>query len=247
MEFIDVSAKSVDEALQEAKEQLASRQQEMTSYEVVSHPKRGFLGFGRKPAIVRVFYKALVETSAEVDTHQEDVSLEAVPVEEGPQGPSHNRLQQEDAKQRGLEFLQALFLEMKLDVTIDVTTSAKSITYSIHGPDNMGALIGKHGQTLDAIQYLVEMVANQHYRTHFRILVDIEDYRQRRAETLRQLAKRLAHKARYNREPVRLEPMSAIERKVVHLALAKEKDIVTESKGQEPYRYVVISYKAQSL
>ena len=103
--------------------------------------------------------------------------------------------------------------------------------------------IGKHGQTLDAIQYLTNLVANKEVSGHYHIVVDVEHYRSRREETLMQLARRLASKVKRTRQKVSLEPMSAYERKIIHLTLQDESHIVTDSEGEEPYRHVVIAYK----
>ena len=104
-------------------------------------------------------------------------------------------------------------------------------------------MIGKNGQTLDAIQYLTNLVAHKEVSGHCHIVVDVENYRARREETLINLAKRLAAKVKRNRQKVSLEPMNAFERKIIHTALHDDKHIVTESAGDEPFRHIVISYK----
>ena len=109
--------------------------------------------------------------------------------------------------------------------------------------EDLGILIGKHGQTLDAIQYLTNLVAHKEVSGHCHIVVDVENYRARREETLINLAKRLAAKVKRNRQKVSLEPMNAFERKIIHTALHDDKHIVTESAGDEPFRHIVISYK----
>ena len=135
---------------------------------------------------------------------------------------------------------------MNIDVTVTMTVKSKVIYYQVEGQEEIAILIGKHGQTLDAIQYLTSLVATKdhHGLNRYHIVVDVENYRDRRADTLKALAKRMAEKAKYDRQKVRLEPMSAMERKVIHMALAKEEGIITDSEGQEPFRYVTISYKA---
>ena len=129
--------------------------------------------------------------------------------------------------EKGKEFLEKMF------------TSDK-ITFQVHGED-LGILIGKHGQTLDAIQYLTNLVAHKEVSGHCHIVVDVENYRARREETLINLAKRLAAKVKRNRQKVSLEPMNAFERKIIHTALHDDKHIVTESAGDEPFRHIVIS------
>ena len=104
-------------------------------------------------------------------------------------------------------------------------------------------MIGKHGQTLDAIQYLTNLVASRETGHRCRIVVDVENYRSRREDTLVQLANRLGSKVKRTHQKVALEPMNAYERKIIHLTLQNDANIVTDSEGEEPYRHVVISYK----
>jgi len=116
------------------------------------------------------------------------------------------------------------------------------VTFKLHGPD-MGILIGKHGQTLDALQYLTNLVANKHSAEHMRVMIDIEDYRERRSQTLTRLALRLADKVKRSGERVVLEPMNPHERKIIHMALQDDHRVNTLSEGEDPYRRVVIELK----
>ena len=231
MECVEISAKTVEAALETFKEKGYS----LASYEVLQEPKSGFLGFGRKPAIVRAYYEENASLESPSETEKED-----------QESPSKNRQIQEQVAQKGLTFLRDLFAKMNIDVTVTMTVKSKVIYYQVEGQEEIGVLIGKHGQTLDAIQYLTSLVATKdhHGLNRYHIVVDVENYRDRRADTLKALAKRMAEKAKYDRQKVRLEPMSAMERKVIHMALAKEEGIITDSEGQEPFRYVTISYKA---
>ena len=107
----------------------------------------------------------------------------------------------------------------------------------------MGALIGKHGQTLDALQYLTNLAAGKSFRHQYFILLDVENYRERRQDTLEALARRLAGKVKRTGEEIRLEPMAAGERRIIHLALQDDHAVSTDSEGEAPYRYVVIRPK----
>ena len=107
----------------------------------------------------------------------------------------------------------------------------------------MGILIGKHGQTLDSLQYLTNLVANKNSENRVHIVIDVENYRERRSETLTRLAKRLADKVKKSGERVVLEPMNPHERKIIHTALQNDSRITTLSEGSEPYRKVVIELK----
>ena len=139
-------------------------------------------------------------------------------------------------------FLQQVFTAMKLNVSLEMAENDECIVFNIKGED-LGALIGKHGQTLDALQYLINLAANRDADQRIRILLDVEDYRKRRTETLTRLAERLADKVKRRGEKVVLEPMSPQERKVIHIALQEDTRIVTYSEGEEPFRKVVIALK----
>jgi len=132
---------------------------------------------------------------------------------------------------------------MGLNVSMNVAESEDCVTINLRGED-LGLLIGKHGQTLDALQYLMNLVAQQRDgRDRVRIVLDIEDYRKRRAETLEQLALRLADRAKRSGDRVVLEPMTPHERKIIHTSLQSDSRIETYSEGQEPFRRVVIAVR----
>ena len=232
----------------------------MVETKVIEQPSNGFLGIGRKPAVVRLFYttvsatateeekEVIAETSdavsdAPVATDERDVaeSVDDSPVSVKAKQELSKETQQIIAE-KGKEFLEKMFAQMGLIVMIEKMFTADKITFQVHGED-LGILIGKHGQTLDAIQYLTNLVAHKEVSGHCHIVVDVENYRARREETLINLAKRLAAKVKRNRQKVSLEPMNAFERKIIHTALHDDKNIVTESAGDEPFRHIVISYK----
>lgn len=278
MEFIDVSAKTIEDAIVQGVTQLNSEGRELAETEVITQPSGGFLGIGRKPAVVRLYFTTMaaeasqeeiaeaviqsnavefqptasidesatvvVESNASVDADQAADSEEAFD-EEAPKAKRSREVSKEDQAEiaeKGKQFLEDMFKQMGLTVFIEKMTTPDKITFQVHG-DELGILIGKHGQTLDAIQYLTNLVANKEVAGHCHVVVDVANYRSRREETLVNLAKRLASKVRRNRQKVSLEPMNAFERKIIHTALQGERNIVTDSEGVEPYRHVVISYK----
>lgn len=148
-----------------------------------------------------------------------------------------------DAVAVAQEFLQNIFTAMNIEVAIEKIAAEEGIIFNLHGQD-LGILIGKHGQTLDALQYLTNLAANRDIeQDRVKIVVDVEDYRKRREETLYRLAERLADKVKRRGERVVLEPMSRHERKIIHMALQEDKRISTYSEGEEPYRKVVIALK----
>ena len=142
------------------------------------------------------------------------------------------------------EFLNKLFNAMNLEVTstIDYDEDSRVMNIDFSG-DEMGILIGKRGQTLDSLQYLISLVVNKESDSYIKVKVDTEDYRERRKQTLEKLAKNLSYKVKRTRRPVTLEPMNPYERRIIHSALQNDRYVETHSEGDEPYRKVVITLK----
>lgn len=142
------------------------------------------------------------------------------------------------------DFLNKVFQAMDITANIDIVFDEIDNTMNIElSGDEMGILIGKRGITLDSLQYLVSLVVNRNTENYLKIKLDTENYRERRRETLENLAHNLAHKVRKTHRPVTLEPMNPYERRVIHSALQKDKYVETHSEGEEPYRKVVITMK----
>lgn len=135
--------------------------------------------------------------------------------------------------------MRAMDMEVELKTEID---QDGALCVDMSG-EHMGILIGKRGQTLDSLQYLANRVANKHQEGYVRVKLDTENYRARREETLRHLAKNIAHKVKRNRRPVALEPMNPYERRIIHSALQSDPYVMTHSEGEEPFRKVVITLK----
>lgn len=142
------------------------------------------------------------------------------------------------------DFLNDVFEAMKLTVAIEIEydEELKHLDIDLSG-DEMGVLIGKRGQTLDSLQYLVSLVVNKESEEYIRVKVDTEDYRKRRKETLENLAKNIAYKVKRTKRPVSLEPMNPYERRIIHSALQNDKFVTTHSEGEEPFRHVVVTLK----
>lgn len=147
-----------------------------------------------------------------------------------------------DPVEAAMQFLVNVFAAMNIEVAMEKMTHDDHVVINLRGED-LGVLIGKHGQTLDALQYLTNLAANRDASERIRLILDVEDYRKRRAETLSRLAMRLADKVKRRGEKVVLEPMSPQERKIIHMALQNDYRVVTYSEGDEPYRKVVIALK----
>ena len=206
MEYIEVSAKTVDDALTEALVKLGTTSDKV-EYEVIEKGSMGFLGIGSKPAVIKIRKKCTVEDNIR-------------------------------------EFLGKVFDAMELEVEIVITNEENNYAVDLKGAD-MGVLIGKRGQTLDSLQYLTNLAVNKNVEEHVKVKIDTEDYRNRRKETLENLAKNIAYKVKRTKRPVSLEPMNPFERRVIHSALQNDKFVTTHSEGDEPYRHVVVTLKRQ--
>ena len=206
MEFIEVSAKTISDAITEACQKLTVTSDKL-EYEVVDEGSAGFLGLGSKPAVIKARVKSSVEDTAK-------------------------------------DFLKEVFDAMDLTVVVNVKYDEidNSMEIDLSG-DEMGVLIGKRGQTLDSLQYLVSLVVNKNVENYIRVKVDTENYRQRRKETLENLAKNISYKVKRTKRPVSLEPMNPYERRIIHSALQNDKYVTTHSEGDEPFRHVVVVLK----
>ncbi len=226
-------------------------------YTVLEQPSRGFLGLiGRKDARIRVRDidgAAVAETKAadpsadmaELETRLEE-EVEETQVDAPDQAASAKAAKAKDAvslleqEQRARKFLEDVFAAMKIEVELQRSETEEGILFQLEG-ESLGILIGKHGQTLDALQYLTNLAANRGVageRLH--VQLDIEGYRARREETLTRLAGHLAEKACRIGQEIHLEPMNRHERKIIHMALQDSRKVSTYSAGDEPRRYVVI-------
>lgn len=263
MAFVEKSGKSVEEAVAEALRELNITAEEAV-IEVLEEGKKGFFGFGRKDAKVRVTAKEVEITVSEaeevtvVEVNEKETVSEVLPEEEAaavlpveeteqPQAAvkeARKFVVSDEAVNKAKEFLQKIFAAMKVEVVMEkfINKNDGTVTFKLHGAD-MGILIGKHGQTLDSLQYLTNLVANKNNTERVRVIIDVENYRDRRVETLSRLASRLADKVKRTGERVALEPMNPHERKIIHMALQNDRKVTTLSEGEEPYRHVVIELK----
>lgn len=150
--------------------------------------------------------------------------------------------EQEEAKEKAAKFLKDVFASIDMEVEVTTDYSDEMLNVELAG-DDMGVLIGKHGQTLDSLQYLTSLIVNKGKSGYTRVKLDTENYRSRRKETLESLAKNIAFKVKRTRRPVFLEPMNPYERRIIHSALQNDPYVTTHSEGEEPYRKVVVTLK----
>ena len=148
----------------------------------------------------------------------------------------------DEVEKSAYEFLQGVFKAMEMNVEIKAEFSDDTLSVDLNG-DDMGVLIGKRGQTLDSLQYLTSLVVNKGKASYTRVKLDTENYRNRRKETLENLARNIAFKVKKTKRPVFLEPMNPYERRIIHSALQNDPYVTTHSEGEEPYRKVVVTLK----
>ena len=259
MSRITVSAKTVEEAITEASIQLGLASTEF-DYEVIEKGSVGFLGIGAKQAVITAWTKSeekknkksakesVSKKEIKKEEVKEDVKVEVkeeitedveVPVvSEKEETLAEVEPQTKEACEKFLyDVLKTMNMEVQISSEID---EDGALSINIEG-ENMGILIGKRGQTLDSLQYLTNRVANKMQDGYVRVKLDTENYRQRRKETLENLAKNIAHKVKRTKKAVSLEPMNPYERRIIHSALQSDRYVSTHSEGEEPYRRVVIT------
>ncbi len=139
-------------------------------------------------------------------------------------------------------YLKSIFKEMQVDITVETIDKGRDVTFILSG-DKVALLIGKRGSTLNSLQYLAQLVANKHTKQYINVVIDAENYREKRKGTLEILAQKLAKQVGRTKEKIALEPMPSFERKIIHQALSGHPSITTTSEGAEPYRHVVIAPK----
>ena len=240
MKTVRITAKTVDEAVEEGLKKLGLSRAEAV-IRVIEQPSSGPFGlFNKKDAVVEVG-AAGSETEDAAETAG-DMTSAVAGAADGEEETPFSAEEQEEAAEEAKLFLTGVFKGMKMEVQLEKMVNEERILFNLHG-EGLGILIGKHGQTLDALQYLTNLAANKNFRHHYFVLLDVEDYRQRRRQTLESLAHRLADKVKRTGEEIRLEPMSAGDRRMIHLALQNDGAVSTESDGEAPYRCVVIRAK----
>ena len=268
-EYITVSAKTLDDAITEALVQLGVTSDRL-DYIVVEKGSEGFLGIGRKQAVIKARRKREekpVEETVEESKVETPVKEEVKPEkktekkpakehshtkknvrEEKPEVKSEPKKEVELAKvepqtiETCEKFIYDVMNAMGMDdvKVTSVVDEEGALSINMEG-SNMGILIGKRGQTLDSLQYLTNRVANKMQDGYVRVKLDTEDYRRRRKETLENLAKNIASKVKRTRKTVSLEPMNPYERRIIHSALQSDPAVSTHSEGEEPYRRVVVT------
>ncbi len=259
MDKIEISAKNVEEALTQAMIKLGITSDKL-GYEVISEGRSGFFGIGSKPAVIKAWIKedaiseelkSFMKPSGKPSVEEVKPELKETPVKKAEPAVSETvkkPVVKTDIKVASTpeEFITQVCNAMGINVSVDSRFDEAENVLDINmiGED-MGILIGKRGQTLDSLQYLTGLVANKNKEEYIRVKLDTENYRERRKETLENLARNIAYKVKRTKKPVALEPMNPYERRVIHAALQNDRYVVTRSEGEEPFRHVVISLKRE--
>ena len=235
MDVKEFSGKTVDDALTAATVALGVTSDKL-DYEVVEKGSSGILGIGAKDAVIKVSLKG-------ENDEAEKAAATATVLEE-----KSEKKESLDDPSQAIDiisyFLKDVFSSMNLEVEIicEYDEEDNTINVDLKGPE-MGIIIGKRGQTLDSLQYLTNLALNRKVDTYTRVKLDTEDYRRRRKETLENLARNCAYKAKRTKRSVSLEAMNPYERRIIHYALQDDEYVTTHSEGEEPYRHVVITLK----
>jgi len=225
----EFEGKTKEEALANACKELGLSEEEMET-EVLSYGSSGIFGLvGVKKAKIRV---AVPESVAPAPA-----PAPAAPTE--PESETETVPASTDIVQTAKEAIDEIVSHIADDTSVTATATADEITLEVHG-GNAALLIGKHGKTLDALQYLVQRIVQKQGGTRIRVTVDVEGYRSRRKDSLSRLALRLSEKVKQTGKPATIKPMNAYDRRIVHLALKKENKVRTQSKGNGTFRKVVI-------
>ncbi len=231
---LEMRGRTEDEAIAAALRELGLDRDDV-SVQVVERAKSGFLGIGASPAVIRVEYEAPDEPI------EEPVVEASAPVEEKPVNTASDFDDECEDYKAIRAFLTGLLERMGTKAEIEITARDKGVSVNLSGP-GMGAVIGRRGETLDAIQHLTNYVVNRSTDKHLHISVDAECYRAKREESLVRLAEKMAAKVIRYKRSMALEPMNSYERHIIHTALQNYEGVTTSSTGTEPNRRVVVSY-----
>ena len=196
------------------------------------------------------YEEALESALKELNASKDNVEIEVL--EEGAKGlfnlfrtkPTRLRVTlKSDIKQNGKIFLEDVLRKMKVKANVEVMEKDNNLIFNISG-ENIGTIIGYRGETLDALQYLLSLVVNKEHNIPYkRVILDSENYRKKREETLKRLAEKTAYKVLKNKRQFKLEPMNPYERRIIHSALQGRNDVITYSEGEEPHRRIVVDMK----
>lgn len=201
---------------------------------VVATPRKGWLGIGRREAMVDIVLKTVAEASSAAPVPESSASSEPTVT------PQERRKRREAAIEAVQDYLATIVEQLGIDAMIDAEAGAHRQVRLVFTTDKEGLLIGKHGRTINALQSLAQLFLNHHGAAHVELELDVANYRERRAATLGRLAESTAREVVATGKPIYLDPMPSFERKQIHAVLSKNRYVTTYSAGKEPHRAVVI-------
>ena len=247
MEGREIEGKSIDEAIANACSEFQVPREKL-NIEIISEETPGFFGMGAKKALIRA---SLLTIDMALDTpyaRREPKPAGAAPAEQGGRPaspppaasrPAAAPSDDETAAEKAKRVLEGILTRMQIDSPIAAEETEEAIILNIQG-DGSGLLIGKRGQNLDAIQYIINKATHRSANGHKMIIIDTEDYRKRREESLIALAMRLGEKVKKTKKPVTVGQMNAHDRRIIHLAMQNDATLTTKSRGEGEYRKILI-------
>lgn len=234
MDWVEFTGKNVDDALTDALISMETTSDKV-DWEVIEKESKGVLGLFSRPARIRVRLKK--------EEKQEEIKPQVSMAATVKPAVTASVTVDSSIAEVGKAFIIRVLKEMHINAEVKVELKeGNQLDIDLVGED-MGVLIGKRGQTLDSLQYLTSLVVNKESSVYVKVKLDTENYRERRKETLENLARNIAYKVKRNKHSVSLEPMNPYERRIIHSALQYDKFVDTHSEGEEPYRRVVITLK----
>lgn len=261
MKEISISSKTYDEALNKAIIELGTTSDNI-DINVVQEGSEGFLGiFGSKPWIIKFKVKEDIESENKVvfnDILEEKEEIEDLTENNQKDFIEEKVIEKEVKKEEKAsikedinvnqlisvsdKFIKDIFKAIKLDIETeyDYNNEDNSLNIKLVSNQDMGVIIGKRGQTLDSLQYLISLLVNKNIEHYIRIKLDTENYRERRKEKLESFAKNISLKVKKTRKPVVLEPMNPYERRIIHSILQNDPAVTTKSEGEDPFRHIVV-------
>lgn len=267
MEYKEFTAKNVDDAITDATIEFGVTSDKL-DYEVVTEGSAGLFGIFAKQAVIRARVREEAKQTAEAEPEIKPVKAavkekpqtkkkeaeKAAPAEKKePKNAAPAKAEAKKSQSRNTDsgqlketlekFLTDVLDKMEMPAQINVKIDDRERTIDIDLEGETGDIIGKRGQTLDALQYLASIVANKEKEEYYRLKLDTKNYRERRAKTLENLAKNCASKVKKTKKKIVLEPMNPYERRIIHAYLQSDKQVATKSEGEEPNRRVVVYYK----
>ena len=220
MKSIETTGKTVDEAIENALNEL-NITKDMVDIDIIEQGSKGLFNlFGAKPFRIKATIRDIQMDQIKNDIDNNGTNSQVV-----------------------IEFLKSIFDSMKIEAEVEVSEAKDELNVNIIGED-VGVIIGYRGETLDAIQYLLSLVVNKKHDSQYkRVILDSQNYRKKRQETLRRVADKTANKVIKSRRAYKLEPMNAYERRIIHAALQENNQIYTYSEGEDPFRRIVVDIK----